>query len=165
MSSSKPLRGRRIGFVSTRFAGTDGVSLETAKWALVLERLGHACFYFAGESDRPSERSRVVPEAYFGHPSVVAVDDAAFPEDGEAAGRQAAFELRPPGLRNPLRYRVRPPRLTDQIRELARAQKRRPFGEVARELGLVGCFAGPRDLAENHSKYVRRALRARASRR
>jgi hypothetical protein len=29
---------RRIGFISTRFAGTDGVSLETAKWATVLER-------------------------------------------------------------------------------------------------------------------------------
>ena len=24
---------RNIGFVSTRFAGTDGVSLETSKWA------------------------------------------------------------------------------------------------------------------------------------
>ena len=27
---------RNIGFVSTRFAGTDGVSLETKKWAEVL---------------------------------------------------------------------------------------------------------------------------------
>lgn len=119
MSNSKALTGRRIGFVSTRFAGTDGVSLEAAKWALVLERLGHTCFYFAGQSDRPIERSRVVPEAHFSHPDVVAVDDAAFPEDGDAAER-AAFDPRPPGLRNPLRYRVRPPRLTDQIRELAR---------------------------------------------
>jgi lactate dehydrogenase-like 2-hydroxyacid dehydrogenase len=30
----------RVGFISTRFAGTDGVSLEAAKWAEVLERLG-----------------------------------------------------------------------------------------------------------------------------
>jgi len=30
------LTGRRVGFVSTRFSGTDGVSLESAKWAEVL---------------------------------------------------------------------------------------------------------------------------------
>ena len=38
-----------IGFVSTRFAGIDGVSLESSKWAEVLEDLGHLCFWFAGE--------------------------------------------------------------------------------------------------------------------
>ena len=31
----------KIGFISTRFAGTDGVSLETQKWATIFERLGH----------------------------------------------------------------------------------------------------------------------------
>ena len=36
-----PAGSLRIGFVSTRFAGTDGVSLETAKWATVLEGMGH----------------------------------------------------------------------------------------------------------------------------
>ena len=46
---------RRIGIVSTRLAGTDGVSLETAKWAAVLERLGYSCFWLAGELDRPAE--------------------------------------------------------------------------------------------------------------
>ena len=55
----------RIGFVSTRLAGTDGVSLETEKWTEVLQDLGHECFFFAGECDRPAERSRVVPEAHF----------------------------------------------------------------------------------------------------
>jgi mannosylglucosylglycerate synthase len=58
----------RIGFISTRFKGTDGVSLETEKWAEVLERAGHKCFYFSGESDRPDEVSHVVPEAFFHHP-------------------------------------------------------------------------------------------------
>ena len=57
-----------IGFISTRFAGTDGVSLETAKWAVVLERLGHTCFYFAGECDRNVDRSFVIPEAFYRHP-------------------------------------------------------------------------------------------------
>jgi glycosyltransferase involved in cell wall biosynthesis len=69
---------RRIGFVSTRFKGTDGVSLETEKWAHVLERLGHTCYYLSGASDRPSEHSRIVPEALFTHPDVRNIYDTAF---------------------------------------------------------------------------------------
>ncbi len=69
---------RRIGFISTRFAGTDGVSLETAKWAEVLNRMGHECFYFSGKSDRPDEVSYVVPEAFYQHPDVQAINDVAY---------------------------------------------------------------------------------------
>lgn len=61
----------RIGFVSTRLKGADGVSLEVRKWAEVLTRLQHECFFFAGESDWPPERSYVVPEAHFQHPDVL----------------------------------------------------------------------------------------------
>jgi glycosyltransferase involved in cell wall biosynthesis len=53
-----------------RFAGTDGVSLETEKWAQVFEREGFKCFYFAGEIDRPPECSYVLPEAHFTHPDI-----------------------------------------------------------------------------------------------
>jgi glycosyltransferase involved in cell wall biosynthesis len=60
-----------IGFVSTHFAGTDGVSLEAQKWASLLTSMGHECFYFAGESDRPEQRSYVVPEAHFEHPQIL----------------------------------------------------------------------------------------------
>lgn len=67
-----------IGFVATRFAGTDGVSLEAAKWVGVLERMGHTCFYYAGECDTPPERSMCIPEAFFGHPDVEAIQEAAF---------------------------------------------------------------------------------------
>ncbi len=63
-----------IGFVSTRFSGTDGVSLETEKWASVLNSLGHECFYFAGESDRAAERSLLVPEAHFKHPQILSLN-------------------------------------------------------------------------------------------
>jgi hypothetical protein len=45
----------KLGFVSTRFAGTDGVSLEAMKWAEVLEEDGHEVFWFSGRSDRPDE--------------------------------------------------------------------------------------------------------------
>ena len=69
---------RRIGFISTRFAGTDGVSLETAKWASVLERMDHECFYFSGLSDRPAEKSYVVPEAFYRHPAIDAINETVF---------------------------------------------------------------------------------------
>ncbi|MCG3147509.1 MAG: Mannosylglucosylglycerate synthase [Verrucomicrobiae bacterium] len=68
----------RIGFVSTRFEGTDGVSLEAEKWATVLARLGHTCFYFAGICERPAECSRVVPEAFFLHPEIGRIHNAVF---------------------------------------------------------------------------------------
>ena len=60
--------GKRIGFVSTRFCGTDGVTLEAAKWADVFTGAGHQCFWFAGELDREPGESFLVPEAHFHHP-------------------------------------------------------------------------------------------------
>ncbi len=57
-----------IGFISTRFAGTDGVSLESAKWALVLGEYRHKAFWYAGRLDRDPECSMCVPEAFFDHP-------------------------------------------------------------------------------------------------
>jgi len=59
---------RNIGFISTRFQGTDGVSLETEKWATVLKRMGYQPYYFAGLSDWDSGRTMIVPEAFFDHP-------------------------------------------------------------------------------------------------
>lgn len=66
------------GFVSTRFRGTDGVSLETDKWSAVLEKRGFATYYFAGEIDRPMDRSYRVPEAHFRHPEIKLVYDNVF---------------------------------------------------------------------------------------
>ncbi len=61
---------KNAGFISTRLAGTDGVSLETEKWADVFELEGFTCFYFAGELDRPAERCYMIPEAHFTHPDI-----------------------------------------------------------------------------------------------
>jgi glycosyltransferase involved in cell wall biosynthesis len=63
-------RSLNVGFISFRFEGTDGVSLETSKWAQILEEMGHTCYYFSGLCDRPEERSMVVPEAHFRHPEI-----------------------------------------------------------------------------------------------
>ncbi|RPJ20956.1 MAG: hypothetical protein EHM33_27320, partial [Chloroflexi bacterium] len=69
---------RRIGFISTRFAGTDGVSLETIKWVTVIERMGHECFYFCGECDRPPAKSYIVPEAFYRHPMIDAINQTVY---------------------------------------------------------------------------------------
>ena len=63
-------RVHKVGFVSTRLAGTDGVSLETDKWAHVFEQEGFSCYYFGGELDSPRERSYLVKEAHFTHPAI-----------------------------------------------------------------------------------------------
>ena len=59
----------RIGFVSTRLAGTDGVSLETRKIAHILTSLGHSCYYCAGELD-PDFPGLIDPLFHFMHPDV-----------------------------------------------------------------------------------------------
>ena len=59
--------GHHIGFVSTRFSGTDGVSLESAKWGQVLWDHEHVSYWYAGKLDRDPKISMHVPEAYFAH--------------------------------------------------------------------------------------------------
>ena len=121
---------RRVGFVSTRFAGTDGVSLETAKWATVLERLGHTCFYFAGECDRPTDRSHVVPEAFYKHPEIETINGLAFsPRTArDVDGWPARHDL---GRSRPW-PNARPPGLTDRIHELRAHLKTELAAFVAR---------------------------------
>jgi glycosyltransferase involved in cell wall biosynthesis len=111
-------KGRRAGIVSTRLAGTDGVSLETAKWTAVLERLGVTCFYFAGELDRPADSSRLVPEAFYRHPEIEAITRTVF--GGIFEGSDEAWDpdsanwadLRRLDFFSPY---VRPPQLTRRI--------------------------------------------------
>ena len=88
------LSSHRIGFVSTRFNSTDGVSLETRKWAHVLEELGQSIYYFAGQSDQSQQISFIVPEAHFLHKDVQAI---------------ASISYRSP---------TRPPEITHRVHEL-----------------------------------------------
>ncbi len=67
-----------FGFVSTRFAGTDGVSLETQKWVDVLKSKGCGIFYMAGELDTPDEISLLEPKAFFQHPEILDIQHALF---------------------------------------------------------------------------------------
>lgn len=61
---------QNIGFIGTRFAGTDGVSLESSKWAQILWDHRHISHWYCGQSDRDPGFSMVVPEAFFGHPEI-----------------------------------------------------------------------------------------------
>lgn len=84
-----------IGFISTRIAGTDGVSLEIAKLATILRRLGHDCCYCAGELDDSFQPGLLVPEMHFVHPEALWIHDHCFGTI-EAAG----------GETTPLRERI-----------------------------------------------------------
>lgn len=74
--------GKHIGFVSTRFSGTDGVSLESSKWAEVLRCSGHHIFWFAGETDKTAECTYLVPEAHFQHELNNRINREAFGQRG-----------------------------------------------------------------------------------
>ena len=75
---------KNIGFVSTRFAGTDGVSLESSKWAEVFEDNGFNCFWFAGEVDRESDKCFLEPEAHFRHEQNQWINHHVFGKKGRA---------------------------------------------------------------------------------
>ncbi len=68
----------QVGFVSTRFQGIDGVSLETKKWVQVFEKLGFETYFFSGLSDWYPKRSMVIPEAFFSHPEIVEIQEECF---------------------------------------------------------------------------------------
>jgi glycosyltransferase involved in cell wall biosynthesis len=88
-----------VGFVSTRLAGTDGVSLETEKWVDVFAEEGFTSYFFAGELDRPPERSYLVEEAHFAHSAIREV------------------------YRHCFGFRERPRWVTDRINDLAQLLK------------------------------------------
>ena len=104
----------RIGFISTRFAGTDGVSLETSKWASVLTEMGYECFYFAGQCDRPAERSRVVPEAFYRHPVIDEINRIAFQNDWPNQPHPEIAGL----FKDHFSIYTRPPSISRRVQEL-----------------------------------------------
>lgn len=67
-----------VGFLSTRFAGTDGVTLEAAKWAHVFESEGARCYWMAGLIDKPPDLSHHEPLAFFNHPEILEIQQELF---------------------------------------------------------------------------------------
>ena len=68
----------KVGFVSTRLAGTDGVSLETHKWAEVAQSMGHEVYYCAGELEDNAPNPTLIPELHFRDPEAEAVGALVF---------------------------------------------------------------------------------------
>ena len=125
-----------IGFISTRFAGTDGVSLETQKWVTVLERLGHQCFYFAGECDRNSDQSHAVPEAFYRHPDIDKINQQAY--SGSWTVTKEAREAHPEIAtlhKDFFSMYVRPPQMTRRVNELKEYLKEELY-KFAHRFGL-----------------------------
>ena len=75
---------KNIGFISTRFSGTDGVTMEASKCAEVLRKSGHECFWFAGELDRDPQKSLLVPEAHFKHSENQWINERIFGHKGRS---------------------------------------------------------------------------------
>lgn len=104
----------RIGFISTRLNGTDGVSLEVEKWATVLHRMGHELFYCAGELGGYAAGGTVIPRLHFDDQYIFKFSQQAFgPERNEITGRDLAGNIYEAAdeIRAPLRDFIRRNRL------------------------------------------------------
>ena len=71
-------KGHRLGFVGTRFHGTDGVSLEASKWAKVLWDHRHVSYWFAGKLNTNPDVSMLVPHAFFANPDIQWINERIF---------------------------------------------------------------------------------------
>ncbi len=100
----------RIGFISTRLKGTDGVSLEVGKWSQVLRRMGHEIFYCAGELGGYASHGTLIPKLHFSHQSIIKLSQRAFREDTEGQdGDKLCDEIYAVAdeIRAPLRHFIR----------------------------------------------------------
>ncbi len=93
---------KNVGFISFRLAGTDGVSLETLKWAAVLEQLECRSFFMAGELDTPSRQSFLEEKMHYQHPEIKAI----YTESFGASVRSAGLTLRIHEMRKYLKARI-----------------------------------------------------------
>jgi glycosyltransferase involved in cell wall biosynthesis len=83
---------KRVGFVSTRIASTDGVTLETYKWYQVLERNGYECYFFAGELETPQDLSFLEPKAHFEDPEILEIHSRCFGKTTRRASLSAKIQ-------------------------------------------------------------------------
>ncbi len=102
----------RIGFIATRLSGTDGVSLEVAKWARVLRRMGHEVYFCAGELGGYAAGGTCIPKLHFADQTIMNLARRAFQDDVED-GDEVCDEIYAAAdeLRAPLRAFIRSNRL------------------------------------------------------
>jgi mannosylglucosylglycerate synthase len=96
-----------VGMIGTRFAGTDGVSLEAAKLATVLEEEGHSVVWFAGELGDRFRPGVAHPPAHFEHPGNRRLEADCFGEGPPTAATLRALRDRAAELKASLRRFLR----------------------------------------------------------
>lgn len=94
-----------IGVIATRLAGTDGVSLESAKIVTVLRQMGHTVFYCAGELDGTIPGLEA-PELHFTDSVAVALGERAFAGSDADPILLVDIDQRAQELKRPLRQFV-----------------------------------------------------------
>ena len=93
----------KIGFVSTRLAGTDGVSLETAKWSAVARQLGHQVYHCAGRLDEDALHPALIPELHFRDAEAQAIGELVFGRMEPPDGLMSRLEARADELKAKLK--------------------------------------------------------------
>ncbi len=99
----------RIGFISTRLNGTDGVSLEVEKWTTILNQMGHKTFFCAGELGGYASQGTLIPKLHFADQTIHALSERAFGEHSDENGAELANSIyaHADELRAPLRSFIR----------------------------------------------------------
>jgi len=99
----------RIGFISTRLKGTDGVSLEVGKWTKVLKKMGHEVFFCAGELGGYANQGTLIPKLHFAHQSIIKISQNAFGEKTKQDGDKLCDEIYAIAdeIRVPIRHFIR----------------------------------------------------------
>ncbi len=145
--------GMNIGMISTRLAGTDGVSLEAAKLAFVLAHLGHTVYFCAGEL-APEWPGLLAPELHFMDRVALDLQKRAFGSAGYDAELVAEIGKRAQELKRPLTAFLQQYQIDYVIAQNVFAiPMQLPLGqalaEILRETGLPA-------LAHNHDFYWER---------
>jgi mannosylglucosylglycerate synthase len=99
----------RIGFISTRLNGTDGVSLEVEKWTKVLQLMGHEIYFCAGELGGYASQGTLISKLHFADQTIHALSERAFGEGADQNGSEIADSIytHADELRGPLRHFIR----------------------------------------------------------
>lgn len=99
----------RIGFISTRLSGTDGVTLEVEKWSTILRRKGHELFYCAGELGGYAKNGTLIPKLHFADQSIHKLSREAFDQSENVDHHKLVDEIYTyaDDLRAPLRQFIR----------------------------------------------------------
>ncbi|MAU02064.1 MAG: glycosyl transferase family 1 [Anaerolineaceae bacterium] len=144
-----------IGVISTRLAGTDGVSLESAKLVTIAKQFGHNVFYCAGELDPDLKRQGLEDSRlHFEDEVAKELHDRAFVAKETAVTLLPDIEKRAAELKRPLhqfltQYQIDTVIIQNAFAIPMQLPLAQALAELMAELKLPG-------LAHNHDFYWER---------